>query len=494
MSETSEHLAEAVLSGEQGEGVAQPGLRRNAIGLSEVLFQSITSMAPATAVTAALTPAIPYTGASLPLAVLLATVASTLVAANIGQLAIHIPSAGGLYTYISRGLGARLGFLAGWIFLLAQPLLLPFISLVWGTVSESLLANLTGLHLPWYVWVLIGNGLLLLLTYFGIKLSADASLVLGLIEIGVLLALSFTMIITAGDHNDLTTFTPAFSVDRGLGGWLGIGQGMVFAFLAFLGFEAAAPLAEESEQPRRTIPQAVIFSALGIGLFYVLASYAGVIGWGPARLDSYVAASNPWVVLGARYWGVAGPVILSLAVINSSLGNGNAGINAATRVVYALARAGALPSFLGHLSRHRTPSVAIALHVALATLVALATGFLFGVSVAFSLLGTVLTLGFLLLYIAACLASAAFYFRERRLEFGFWRHVVLSLVPTIILFFPLAVQVYPLPAYPLNLALPILVLWIVLGVIYLGFLQWRHPKALERGKAIFLEEEEEVAV
>ncbi len=446
-------------------------------------------MAPATAVTAALTPAIPYTGASLPLAVLLATVASALVAANIGRLAVHIPSAGGLYTYISRGLGSHLGFLAGWIFLLAQPLLLPFISLVWGTVSESLVADLTGITIPWYVWVLVGNALLLVLTYFGIKLSADASLVLGLIEIGILLLLSLTMIITAGSHNDLTTFTPAFALDGRLGGWLGIGQGMIFAFLAFLGFEAAAPLAEESEQPRRTIPRAVIASAIGIGLFYVLASYAGVIGWGVNHLDGYVAAANPWVELSRRYWGLSGPVIVSLAIINSSLGNGNAGINATTRVIYALARAGALPASLARLSKHQTPGLAIGLHVTAATLIALVTGLLFGVSTAFSLLGTLLTLGFLVLYIASCLAALVFSIREREDEFHFFSHLVLPLVPAVILLFPLAVQIYPVPPFPLNLAAPLLALWILLGLAYLFFLQWRHPEALRRGKLVFLDEE-----
>jgi hypothetical protein len=82
-------------------------LRNDAIGLPGVLFQSITAMAPAAAVATALSPAIPFAGASLPLAVLLATIACAFIASSIGQLAIHIPSAGGMYTYISRSLGAR---------------------------------------------------------------------------------------------------------------------------------------------------------------------------------------------------------------------------------------------------------------------------------------------------------------------------------------------------------------------------------------------------
>src|SRR5437764_13375330 len=106
-------------------------LRNDAIGLPGVLFQSITAMAPAAAIATALSPAIPFAGASLPLAVFLATIACAFIASSIGQLAIHIPSAGGLYTYISRSLGARWGFLSAWIFLIAQPLLLPLVAIIW---------------------------------------------------------------------------------------------------------------------------------------------------------------------------------------------------------------------------------------------------------------------------------------------------------------------------------------------------------------------------
>lgn len=461
-------------------------LRKNAIGLSEVLFQSITAMAPATAVTAALTPAILYAGASLPLAVLLATIACVFIAVNIGQLALHIPSAGGLYTYISRSLGARFGFLSAWLFLLAQPLLLPFIALVWGPVAEDLIKTLTGVDIPWYVWVVAGSALLLALTYFGIKLSADASLILGSIEIAILLILSVVIIVTNGSKNDLATFTPVYSANQGLGGWLGIGQGIVFAFLAFLGFEAAAPLAEETEHPRRNIPRAVIFSAIGIGLFYVVASYAGLTGWGITKLDGYVAAANPWVDLSKRYWGFIGPVIVSFAVINSSLGNGNAGINATTRVAYAMSRAGTLPSVFGRISKHQTPAFSIVLHIVVSAIIAVASGLIFGVPNAFALLGTVLTLGFLLLYIAACISTPIFFRRERPQEFRFWKHVVLAVIPTIILLFPLAVQVYPVPVWPLNLSLPIVLAWLILGVVALIYLVRTRPEALERGKEVFL--------
>ena len=68
-------------------------LSRGAIGLREVLFQSVTSMAPAGAVALSIAAGATYAGGALPLAVLLALVACLLVASSIGQLAKHLPSA-----------------------------------------------------------------------------------------------------------------------------------------------------------------------------------------------------------------------------------------------------------------------------------------------------------------------------------------------------------------------------------------------------------------
>jgi len=72
---------------------------------------SVTYMAPGAAVTFSILFAVPYAGGSTPLAVLLGLAVLMLVAISIGQLAKHLPSAGGLYTYNARGLGAVTGFL-----------------------------------------------------------------------------------------------------------------------------------------------------------------------------------------------------------------------------------------------------------------------------------------------------------------------------------------------------------------------------------------------
>jgi amino acid transporter len=89
------------------------GLQRDAVGLTSVLFMSVTNMAPAAAVAFSILFAVPYAGGSTPLAVLLGLAVLMLVAISIGQLAKRLPSAGGLYTYNAQGMGTVVGFLVG---------------------------------------------------------------------------------------------------------------------------------------------------------------------------------------------------------------------------------------------------------------------------------------------------------------------------------------------------------------------------------------------
>ena len=107
-------------------------LARGAIGLREVLFQSVTSMAPAGAVALSIAAGATYAGGALPLAVLLALVACLLVASSIGQLAKHLPSAGSIYTYPAEAIHPALGFLVGWGYALVEALIGPLTTVIFG--------------------------------------------------------------------------------------------------------------------------------------------------------------------------------------------------------------------------------------------------------------------------------------------------------------------------------------------------------------------------
>ena len=112
---------------------SQP-LRRNAIGLPDVVFTSVTTMAPASAAAFSIAVGALFAGGPLVLGVVIALVGCMFTALSIGQMARHLPSAGGMYTYIARGLGSKLGFLAGWGFAGAYPLVVPLVSVLFGSI------------------------------------------------------------------------------------------------------------------------------------------------------------------------------------------------------------------------------------------------------------------------------------------------------------------------------------------------------------------------
>ena len=108
----------------------QSNLKSNSIGLPQVVFQSVTHMAPAVSLAFTVLVAAGFVGPTLPLVMILALIAMVPVALSIGQLAKEIPSAGGLYGYVSAGLGKHLGFLVGWLLLIIEPLVTPLILLL----------------------------------------------------------------------------------------------------------------------------------------------------------------------------------------------------------------------------------------------------------------------------------------------------------------------------------------------------------------------------
>ena len=222
------------------------GLERNAIGLTEVLFQSITFMAPAVAVALSIGFATTSRLGSPPGGAF-ALIAVLFTAFSMGELARHLPSAGGMYTYVGRGLGSFAGWLLAWAFLLASIVLPSILFAAFGFFGASLITELTGYEQE-YLWIpltLLCAGIVWYLTYRGISISTRVGVALGLIEIGIMVFVSALLVINAGSRNTISVFIPG---DAGIQPAL---QGMVFCLLAFVGFEAAAPLAEETRDPKR---------------------------------------------------------------------------------------------------------------------------------------------------------------------------------------------------------------------------------------------------
>src|SRR5919109_816312 len=148
---------------------ATPGLARNAIGITELLFQAITHMAPAVATALSIGAATAFAGGITPLAVLFAMIAVLFTAYSMSELARHLPSAGGMFTYVSRGLGSFFGWLVAWSFALAEPLVMPLLLGGFGFYGAIFLSAYLGVEfeLAWVILAIACGLVVWWLTYRG---------------------------------------------------------------------------------------------------------------------------------------------------------------------------------------------------------------------------------------------------------------------------------------------------------------------------------------
>jgi amino acid transporter len=461
----------------------QPELRRGAIGLREVLFQSITAMAPGAAIAASIPSGAAFAGGALPLAVILALVACLFAALSIAELAKHLPAAGSVATYSSRGLHPAVGFLVAWGYLFVEALVPTLLMLQLGfTTAGTLNAEWHGYPADlWWPWAVLGAALIAIAGFYGVRVSAVVGTILGAFEIAVFILLAILMIVKAGGSNTLSVFGTS-DTPHSYSGFAGVIAGSVYTVLAFSGFEAAAPLAEEARDPRRTVRKAVVGATLGIGAVYVFTTYAAAVFVGPQKFASFsTSGALSWEGVARASFGLFW-VLVFFAIINSTIANANAGANVSTRTAYALARIGILPrAFAVVHAKHRSPSVAVGVQFVIAVVVTLALGLWLSATTAFLLVATIIVVVVVSVYIIVNAACIGFFARFRRHEFNWFLHLVspilgiAAFVPALLTSagIPVFSFVSPLTA-PVSYAGPIVGVWMVIGVGYLGYLWVRH--------------------
>jgi amino acid transporter len=220
------------------------------------------------------------------------------------------------------------------------------------------------------------------------------------------------------------------------------------------------------------VPLALMLSAGLIGAFYVFATYGAIVAWGPSHLSGYIDSSNAWRVMGGKISPVLA-VLVSLAIINSTIGGEQSGYNAVSRLLYAMGRAATLPKALARLhAQRRTPYIAIVVSglFALALMyIAMALFSAYGAFVFFLTLGSFI---FLILYTVIVIASTVYIWRRHRAEFNIAAHVVAPILALAVLLPTLYYSLKGL-TYPADRALPALGVLILLGIGVLLLLRSR---------------------
>ena len=297
-------------------------------------------------------------GVASPLSVLIAAVGVFALGWIVSSYAREIHSAGSLYDYVTRGLGERIGTAAGWLYYGGIIVLLNGLLLLMGGYLQSTLqAEFSVNPLPSWAWTLLLIALIGAICYFGVRLSTRTQLALALVSIIVVTIFFITVIAKLGSANSLKPFNPSSAAD----GWSGIFFGVLYGVLLFVGFETAANLAEETPNPRREVPVAVMTTAGIATVFFVLAAYVEVAGFHYNLKTLTAAAGAPLFALGAPksaggYGGTWIDRLLELVVLFDMLAVAIGCAVSATRGTFAMARDRRIPAPLAIVSRrHGSP-------------------------------------------------------------------------------------------------------------------------------------------
>ena len=449
-------------------------LDKGQIGLWGVLIPGLAQVAPAfnlfftTGVMASLA------GASVPLVFLISMVAMLATASSLAQFAGVYPSSGSFLTYIAKSIGAKTATSVGVITILGYIIAFGGIYIFVGSyIVSNVLGNPHVWGITQIVTILYGV-LVVAPVVVGLKFGVRVSYALYIFEAILLVVLSVAFLAHGGPQGvSLTPFK-----------WPGGSKSTLLAFslaiLAFGGFEAAAPLAEETRDPKKNVPIAVMSTVIVSGIIYVLGSWALVTAFGSSHVSLLAADPNPFHTAAAKYISVLAPLVtwIFLTSVTSSYVAAN---TQTARVIFGGARSGLWNRSLSNISpRFRTPAAAAIAFVAPSILIGVVSTAFTNPGTASGFLGTYGILGLIIMYIMANLALIVHWVRIDKDDRS--KHVFTRLIVPIFGMAILAIPVYgdlqPGQAAPYKYLPYLTVALILVGVIYTMILAKRKPNII----------------
>jgi amino acid transporter len=449
--------------------VADTDLQAGALRLPEVLMQSVTLVAPAIATLFSFQFIIGFAGVSAPLAFLIVMFIALMLAVNLAMLARAFPSAGGYFTYLSRALHPRVGLFAGWLYFLISPLVPAPILVYMGTVLETELKSKYDFTFPWWLFAGLALAIVMFVTYRGIKLSGKTLIILGGAEIAIVVALSLWSAFDPGPGG--FNFAPINPGKIGDVGANGLYLAVVFGIFSITGWEGACPIAEESENPRSTVPKALIISVLLTGSILVICTWFLLLGWGTKNVAAIGDASNlPPLILADKYWGSAYWIVL-LALVNSTIAVCIASNLVGTRMYYSMARAGALPKWFTQLHpKFRTPWNATHAQFFVTIASAVILTWWWGKNNIWFVDGSMITFALGGVYMLGSLAVLVYYGWRKRDEFNPILHGVFPIVSLVAMGILWYKSLRPWPPAPFHYGPISAFVWMGAGVVLVAVL------------------------
>jgi amino acid transporter len=399
---------------EQPEGAA--GLRRE-LRFWEAIAVSIAIMAPTAAM--ALNGVLPATlvGRAVPLAFIFATLGVVFVSYAFVKLTRYFSHAGSVYAFSGATLGPRAGFFAGWA------LMGTYIAFVAASTAEVGLFGVaffqsTGIWdgAEWLLIALVAGVGIAVFAYGDIRAVTRGLLGLEGLSVSLIVILMIVIFVklAGGDAPQGQGYTAdIFKVPSGTS-LDTVATAAVFGFLSFGGFDGAAAMGEETNDPRRNIPRAILGAVFISGGFYILCIIAQTLGFGTdsAGVKAFGSSSAPLGDLSKSYVGAGLQDAINLGAAISAFASALAAATAASRILFALGRDGFGARRLGEASRRTgAPAGALAV-VMIAGLSVVIAQRIIGTSAvnAFLYPGTIGVLAMLVAYIVTNVGAIRFLF------------------------------------------------------------------------------------
>jgi amino acid transporter len=443
---------------ESDQATPNGGLRRNAVSPALVTITSLAGAGPAASVALAIPVMVAFAGKAAIFALLVTLVAMAALTNTFAEFAKRIPSAGSLFAWNSAGLGSNFGFVFGWFFVGCYLLIAAEGFSVFGGFVHDYLKTSLSADISWAIFSGVAIVYVLGFAWRGIHVSSEAALVLLAFEIGVLILLALWVLVGGHAHPSLRVFDPSASP----GGWKAIGLAISFGIVGLAGFEEAATLGEEAEDPRRSVGRGLFAAVILLQSFFIFVGWM-LIGAYPGGAAKFAADPNAVQTIATNQWHSLGGII-TVILISSVLAFTLTAFNAGVRVIYSLARVGVMPSALARTSaRYKTPGPAILLFACVTVPLSYILGAAKGPIGAFAYYGFLVSVAFAIIYFLSNIALINYVRRYTPKEFSPLRHVALPIVAMVGVGYALYRTVSPLPPPPLN-NLP----WVVLGWALLG--------------------------
>ncbi len=414
-------------------------------------------------------------GAVGPLAVLLATLGMAAFSLVVAFYASETGGAGAIGDYIERAWGRRVG--EGTLAIYTISLILSGaggFSIALGVLISTLAETYFAFPVPWWAGAIGTVGVAWLVNVLGAATSTRLQVAIITISVIPFLLTAVAAILHAGPANTFDVFRPSNPHAGDLF------AALLFSILLFGGFETAASLGEETSNPRRNIPLALVGTVVASGLLFVLCSYAGTIYYGPAtvakdwsaQMDGFARIADSLIGEWAGLW-----VRLGILVDFASISIGFS--LAASRGIFALSRSKLLPPDFARTNRRGAPAWASSA-VLVCALLAIGGGFLVSAADRYNTLFVAATAqGLLLVTVYAGLALGALKMliqAQRPQNLKRWGVVTLATLMPLLAFYG---TVVPLPDYPerwgLFAALTVLV------VVTIWITRMPRPPVAERG-------------